>query len=501
MLRQPSTDAHDAAVRWRQLVDLMARSGPGADSASASEAIAAIRADAPRVDEALRAAAARAIAALPLPLALLECFVADRLAVSAPILAAASLDLAQWRALLANADDETQSFITTLHPQLIDQPPAERIEPKVEPGPAPTLREMIQRIERRRRPRGAAQTRGSAQPASVDAEFDRASLFRWECGPSGDIGWVDGAPRGALIGRSIARSSDENGDHFDASGVRAFVRRAPFRDATLVLGGAGPVAGKWKMSAVPAFDPVDGRFAGYRGVALREEPAAAARPSAQSQAAPALDGDSLRELVHEIKTPLNAIIGFAEIIDGQYLGPAGRRYRDRATLIASQARLLLTAIDDLDFAAKLHSGGQAANGSVDLAEVVRLAAEKVRARPGSGGAAVALGIGEARVRAAVDAELAARIVERLIAAATVQAAEGEVLDVTVQQRSGKASVSIAVPAALKGQSDRQIFADPALDQGDLSGLFSLRLARGLARIARASLTLSSGRLKLSFVAA
>jgi signal transduction histidine kinase len=63
------------------------------------------------------------------------------------------------------------------------------------------------------------------------------------------------------------------------------------------------------------------------------------------------DPDSLRELVHEIKTPLNAIMGFAEIIEGQYLGPADRGYRERAAEIWRQARLLLTAIDDLDFAA------------------------------------------------------------------------------------------------------------------------------------------------------
>ena len=67
------------------------------------------------------------------------------------------------------------------------------------------------------------------------------------------------------------------------------------------------------------------------------------------------DPDSLRELVHEIKTPLNAIIGFAEIIEGQYLGPADRGYRERAAEIVRQARLLLAAIDDLDFAAKVHS--------------------------------------------------------------------------------------------------------------------------------------------------
>ena len=90
------------------------------------------------------------------------------------------------------------------------------------------------------------------------------------------------------------------------------------------------------------------------------------------------DPDSLRELVHEIKTPLNAIMGFAEIIEGQYLGPADRGYRERAAEIGRQARLLLTAIDDLDFAAKVHSAKGAARERVDLGALVDRAAAELR---------------------------------------------------------------------------------------------------------------------------
>jgi hypothetical protein len=116
VLNQPAGDRRDTAVRWRQLVDLVARAGPNSTSPVVARALESIRSDAGNVEPRLRAAAARAVAALPLPLGLLECFAADKLAVSAPVLAAASLEPSHWRALLEVADSETRRFVETLHP-------------------------------------------------------------------------------------------------------------------------------------------------------------------------------------------------------------------------------------------------------------------------------------------------------------------------------------------------------------------------------------------------
>ena len=181
VLNQPAGDRHDAAVRWRQLVDLVARAGPNSASPVVAEALESIRSEAPKVEESLRAAAARAVAALPLPLGLLECFAADRLAVSAPVLAAASLDSGQWRSLLAGADEETRRFAETLHPELAGREAddatealVERTEPEplVEQRPATpsapvagagtSLGDVVARIERRRRSR--EQPSDSARP-------------------------------------------------------------------------------------------------------------------------------------------------------------------------------------------------------------------------------------------------------------------------------------------------------------------------------------------------
>jgi hypothetical protein len=500
VLNQPAEDRHDAAVRWRQLVDLVARSGSNSASAVVAEALEAIRREAPHVEESLRAAAARAVAALPLPLGLLDYFAGDSLTVSAPVLAAATLDHRQWSALHAAADEETRAFIETLHPEVKAEehvlaeaqaipreaaafvPPLYQPPPEVpgEPVPAsPSLHDVVERIERRRRLRAEQM----AAPASEAPIAGPSPLFRWECGPGGEIQWVEGAPRGALIGRSIAKSLEGDSDQVDQDVVRAFANRAPFRDASFTVGGSGSVAGEWKISGVPAFEPTNGRFAGYRGVALREAAPAAPVP-APAQTVPDVlaDPDSLRELVHEIKTPLNAIIGFAEIIEGQYLGPADRGYRDRAREIVQQARMLLTAIDDLDFAAKVHSAPGSGRERVDLGALVDRAAGELRDIAASNRASLDVTRPRGEVAAAVQAELADRLLFRLFCALAERAEPGDRLQLSVDQTLDSARVSISRPGTLRGLSEAELF-DPTIGREGVQGGFSLRLARGLTRIA------------------
>jgi signal transduction histidine kinase len=518
VLNQPAGDRHDVAVRWRQLVDLVARAGANSASPVVVDALEVIRSEGSSVDDDLRAAAARAVAALPLPLALLEYFASDGLAVSAPVLAAATLDPAQWRALLASADEETRRFIETLHPevgageatdptsQLIEPEARLPAEPSVEPASptpktiaGPSLHDVVARIERRRRNRALQPTADGGSAVAVPPAGSPA-LFRWECGPSGEIAWVEGAPRGPLIGRSIARAQVQDGDRIGEEVARAFAMRAPFRDAPITVAGEGPVAGEWKISGVPAFERTDGRFAGYRGVALREISTAAA-PDSFAQSLP--DPDALRELVHEIKTPLNAIIGFAEIIDGQFLGPADRGYRERATEIVSQARLLLSAIDDLDFAAKVHSAGKGEQPRINLGELVERMAPALREVAERRGVELDASRTIRNLTIAVDPELADRVIFRMCSAMIERGSKGERLRLSVDRSSDHCSVSISRPAALRGLSDAQLFDLPPpaardAEGAETSGGLSLRLVRGLAGIAGADLATSAANISLMF---
>ena len=507
VLSQPAGDRHDSAVRWRQLVDLVARAGPNASSAIVADALAVIRGDAANVDDHLRAAAARAVAAFPLPLGLLEYFASDSLAVSAPVLAAASLEPGQWQAVIAGADEETRRFVHTLHPEIAAAPRAELTDqlieeqaaPEAEAAPpsapaapvGPSLHEVVARIERRRRNRSAQQVAGAAAGAVSHAS---ANLFRWECGPNGEIAWVDGAPRGPLIGRSIARAHDQDGDRISEELARAFTMRAPFRDALLAVAGEGPVAGEWKVSGVPAFEPTDGRFAGYRGIALRDVPAAATAPDVPGPELP--DPDSLRELVHEIKTPLNAIIGFAEIIDGQFLGPADRSYRERAGDIVAQARLLLGAIDDLDFAAKVHSPDATAARRVDLAELFASAVGSLKDLAEARGLQLELPRMRQSAIAAVEPELTDRLLFRLASAVIDRAEAGERVRLSVDMSGERWRVSITRPQALRGSGSALL--SESGDDRDQGAALQLRLVRGLARVAGGDLTMTATAFALFF---
>ena len=494
VLAQPAEDAHDRAVRWRQLVELLARGSGNLDSDAARQAFEEVRAHGKLIPEQVRAGAARAVSGLKLPLELIAIFAADDLTVAAPVLAAASLSEEEWRSVQAGASADVQAFIVNLQPGLAGaaapkkQPQSEPPKPAAEPVPGgaqaiPSISDLVARIERLRRTRqpgdsGRAGTRGrGGDPASM--------LFRWEALPSGEIGWVDGAPRGVVVGRSLAAGSE---DGFDPRVERAFSLRAPFREAPLVLAREGPLAGEWRVSGVPAFEPSDGRFAGYRGIAVRSQ--ASSAPAAAVEHAELPDHDSVRELVHEIKTPLNAIMGFAEIIERQYLGPADHRYRTRAGEIIVQARVLLEAIDDLDFAAKLQAPGAGPSVSADIAAVVGAVSGEVEEVAKIKGVAVRFDLAGG-TGCPINHELGRRLIRRFCLALVDAAVAREEFTVGLRSEAGRCLAYCDLPGQFQKADSRSLFAEAN------SAAVWFRLLRGLVRIAGGDLLVGEGRLTLA----
>jgi len=534
VLAQPAANPHDRAVRWRQLVELLARADD-LSSASGQLALLEVRSEAVVVDPQLRAAAARAVARPQLPIELIFAFAADTISVSAPVLAAVQLRADQWQQVIERASAESRVFIRSLHPDLpevapatvsapaapmLEQPRAEEpaaptaaeetIAPEAAPPqpptpapamPIPSISEVLARIENLRQDRHFVAAEAAPADATIAAgasprprrAFETPSpLFRWECGPSGEIAWVEGVPRGPLIGRSLAQPGEHNG--VDARIQRAFAVRAPFRDASLTVSGEGPAAGEWKLSGVPAFEPMDGRFAGYRGVAIRSGEAAAGE--AEVGRGDEVDENALRELVHELKTPLNAIIGFAEIIDGQYLGPAETTYRERAAEIVSQGRLLLSAIEDLDIAAQLRASPGAVDGSTDLNALLTALLPDFKDRAARRGAQFEVALSRSPAIAALDKAVLERLLRRFCSALIDVAEPRERLSASVDCDVGQCLVSLNRPEAMRTISESQLFGREGESKEVLASGFSLKLARGIAQTAGGDLRVTGDKLAL-----
>ncbi|MGE0178823.1 MAG: sensor histidine kinase, partial [Sphingomonas sp.] len=311
------------------------------------------------------------------------------------------------------------------------------------------------------------------------------SAFRWETGAEGVIRWVDDAPRGPLIGLSVAGR-----EGLDEAGAAAFEKRAPFRDARMRIAGDGAAAGDWRISGVPYFDPARGAFLGYRGSARRPR-ASEAASGMTTPFGPDLPPDSLRQLVHELRTPLNAIMGFAELIEGEFMGPAATQYRDRATEIMSQARGLLTTVDDLDTAARIETRRlDVGSGRTDLDQVLERLAPSYEATARNRGALLRIETRPGLPSAAVTPENAERLMARLLAATIGLAQEGEAITARLDlgRRDGREMLRFAIdrPRIVAGLDEMALLDPVNGPAGDWPGAPGLGLGFALSLVRKLS---------------
>jgi len=327
-----------------------------------------------------------------------------------------------------------------------------------------------------------------------------ADEFRFETDAKGMIRWVEGVSRAPLVGVALDSQGGpgaSDSSRVDGVAAGAFRRRAGFSNARLSVEGESDAAGDWLISAIPVFDPGNGRFTGYRGTARRPRVDERAEP-VRIAAGPAMPADSLRQLVHELRTPTNAIAGFAEMIEAQMLGPVGDPYRDRAQVIRSQARELLGAIDDLDLAARIDSAALSlVPGTIALRPVLASIADDLAPLAELRGSVIALPIADLSVSG--DRRAVERLLARLLATLVSASGQGERIGVHMAP-DGADTVAITIdrPQALADYpGDSVLDIDDEREDITLLGTgFALRLARNLSRelggalvIGRESLTL------------
>ncbi|MBK8161038.1 MAG: PAS domain S-box protein [Rhodospirillaceae bacterium] len=143
---------------------------------------------------------------------------------------------------------------------------------------------------------------------------------------------------------------------------RRLQKLSPFRDLPF---DAEDATGKRKlflMSALPVFDPATGALTGYRGAASditeltrREENLRAAKETAET--ANRAKSQFLANMSHELMTPLNAIIGFADVMRMGLLGPVENPdYRTYVRDIHGSAVNLMGIINDILDVSRIENG-------------------------------------------------------------------------------------------------------------------------------------------------
>jgi signal transduction histidine kinase len=373
------------------------------------------------------------------------------------------------------------------------------------------IAELVARIDAYQRQREESPATPIGVPSEIQPELFEldpvhSQNFRFETDASGTVRWIEGAARAPLIGLSLDLAALPSGSQVDGVAAGAFRRRAGFVNARLVVDGTSDAAGQWRITGIPVFDRESGRFTGYRGSARRPRPDESAEP-VQGGRSPA--SDALRQLVHELRTPTNAIAGFAEMIETQMLGPVPQAYRVHAAAIRNQAGDLLTAIDDIDMAARIDSNALDLRATdVPLQPLLKRIAADLGPLAALRGALIDIYVGDRDIAVAGDDRAVERLIARLMATLVSSGGRGERIGVAATlDVDGMIALVFDRPQALAAYAGDALLTIDAEAEADRDGApllgtgFALRLVRNLAVELRGSLVIGDNALTLRLPAA
>ncbi|MBO9670763.1 MAG: sensor histidine kinase [Sphingobium sp.] len=399
-------------------------------------------------------------------------------------------------------------------------------------GEPSDIRKIVERIERFTATRMHPEPR-STGAAPLDLGLDQVvagpegtvDAFSFETDEKGRFSYVHGAPRAAVVGLTVGAPALDGLSGADGQALGAYRRRAAFRDARFAIP-SGALAGEWRISGEPRFDRASGLFRGYSGNARREmaheqlvrSSNVAHDISESTTEAHGTSGDGgfdwtglsaagARQLIHELRTPLSAIYAYAEMIEGQLVGPVSSEYREIAGQIIADARELVATFDDLDLAGRIARNEERGNPDlVDLGGQLRAIVQRFAS---AGSHRIAFeAIGEVPPVSG-DREQIERMLGHLVRAGYAALGENEPLVVNLRYLpvTGTLSISIQRPVALQGHSEATLLdhaspIDQMLPDAPPLGLaFALRLVRGIAGRMGGQLLLSADAFELMLPAA
>lgn len=571
-LRQPSGSQLDADVQWRQLVDILAQHP---SHFSAADVAAGLKRTADMSDLVplhVRVASLRSLYGRLRSPPLISLMAHQPAAVCAAAMISARLSDEEWRALIPELPSRARGYLRNrrdLGPKAIQMldtwksadfrlPPvvnladhrsaqsempgqeqphklslevvSPEVEAKVEPEPGHTvvdnihsvdlghsgdvsptqdIGQILNRIEQLRRHRAQLDAPYLPLEGVFEQSDSAPDSFAFATNDGGAIIRADLTQSSALIGLSISEPAFDDVAGPDAYAAAAFQQRMPIDNARMRLLSPPSLVGDWRIEAEPIFDTDSGRFKGYQGLMRRPncaEDAVLADTGAASRQA-----DQLQQLLHELRTPLGAIIGFGEIIEQQLFGPVSHDYRELAVSILEDARRLLDSFDDMAMAARLQNGSiKTLPGQTEGDWLFERIRGRLQTLTDVRGVVLNLQKAEPLRPFALDAESVERIFTRLLSAVVIGAIPHEVVETRLRTVVGVRPFNlyrIELPSRLRGASEDELInvgqagGDGTDESGPLLGLgFSLRLVRSLARNAGGDLRFDKDTMLLSLPA-
>jgi signal transduction histidine kinase len=380
-------------------------------------------------------------------------------------------------------------------PEAFELDPVTILPPEADQPNREGIGAIVERIEAYRRSRQVIDAPASGEAPRLPLGEDhvlgtprQARAFDFATDPEGRIVWSDPGVSAMVSWLALPALSTAVG-----SAIR---QHQPLRALQVELNGSPTVAGAWQIDASPHFDRLSGSFAGYQG-RMRRRSAISASPAPDSEA------DRIRQLLHELRTPVNAIQGFAEVIQQQLFGPTPHDYRALAAAIAGDAARMLAAFEELERLARLQSGAMELDpGETDFAALLTATAHQLEPHTRQRSVSFEFS-GDTRHSPVAMAEGdAERLVWRLLATLGGAAAPGETLGIVIAIAPDASTYVFDLPQALRSKAPDEVFtaAVGSVPQAITAGVFgvgfALRLARAEAKAVGGSLEVVGEALRL-----
>lgn len=305
--------------------------------------------------------------------------------------------------------------------------------------------------------------------------------FAFAADAAGRIEWAEEDVAPMVVGtRLVAPARLQSGTQQNSL-TMAFNRRQPMKSESFKLEGARAITGDWIVDAQPRFSQIGG-FAGYVGRMRRPIEVAPSGPSPAQR-----EADRIRQLLHELRTPVTAVQGYSEVIQQQLFGSAPHEYRALAAAIASDAARILSGFEELDRLAKFETGAmEVEEGQTDITaltqRIIRQLSQVLDAR--MAGIELAWN-SEAPLFTAIGEESAESLMWRFLASIGGGCAASETVQARLDDCGDRIRLICDLPMQLLGEDD--LFAadarpsGTAISPGLFGAGFALRLARAEAR--------------------